>query len=159
MLYTKKKGQTSTEYILLLAVGIIVALLVLALLGKIGGIGQTVSGSSSFWSSTPVGVSNAYFTEATSEFSVVNNNPTTCEVISISILMPDGSTSDIPIGSGFAILRPGQQMTYTPYGWTGCATYEFFTIYPTICYECPVSSGATFCTGGPEHAGYLTTCV
>lgn len=54
----KKLGQTATEYMVVLAVVIIISLIVAAILGQFPGLGSSarVRGSSAFWSSSDIGV-------------------------------------------------------------------------------------------------------
>lgn len=72
----QKKGQTSTEYLIILGVVIVVALIVVAALGGIPGIGTSGAGKTSklFWSSAPVGFESYAISASGSDTVVVKNN-------------------------------------------------------------------------------------
>ena len=77
MLGITKKGQSSTEYLIILAVVIIIALIVVGVLGGIPGVGKSASSRSSaaYWSSTDVAIPDFAVDEGgDSNFMRIRNN-------------------------------------------------------------------------------------
>lgn len=81
----KNKAQTATEYLIILAVVIVIALIVVGVLGGIPSIGGGVSKSAKLaqLSSKPVGVTNYAFLDSGSKLRIKNNQPNTISVNSI----------------------------------------------------------------------------
>ena len=117
-----KKAQAATEYLIILAVVIIIALIVIGVMGGIPGMGTTnrIKVSEHYWASQPVGIdsyavlSNGYYT-----FVLKNNEKKTLIIDKIEIAnakFPSGTT----ILSG--ILPLGGTLTLRAYsGAPGCS--------------------------------------
>lgn len=71
-----KKGQTATEYLIILAVVIIIALIVIGALGGIPGIGRgaTSRASASYWNSADVAITSFAIKESDTVTLIVRNN-------------------------------------------------------------------------------------
>lgn len=71
-----KKGQTATEYLIILAVVIIIALIVIGALGGIPGIGRgaTSRASASYWNSADVAITSYAITESDAVTLNMRNN-------------------------------------------------------------------------------------
>ena len=100
-----KKAQTATEYLIILAVVIIIALIVVGVMGGIPGIGRSTGSrtSSAFWASQDVGIT-AYSVDAGRDvvLEVKNNNrnAVTLTEIYLESSTVDLVTSDVTIPAG-----------------------------------------------------------
>ena len=105
-----KKAQTATEYMIILAVIIIIALIVVGVMGGIPGLGGNTRSraQSSYWQSADVGV--VAFTSGTTNRINLRNNMR--DAIRINEFALDGNNVTGLGGSG-TILAPGEQKQYT----------------------------------------------
>lgn len=99
-----KKAQTSTEYIIILAVVIIIALIVVGVLGGIPGIGKTSAGraSAAYWSTADVAIT-AFAFDAGGDSNVIkirNNLRNQITVTNVNIGGTDVITTDQTVVSG-----------------------------------------------------------
>ena len=103
-----KKAQTATEYLIILAVVIIIALLVVGTLGGIPTLGSGTSASISklALSSGAIGISEYALTGDLLKLRLQNNNPYTVSVDSISI-----ADENCPLGTSAFRLRAGESKT------------------------------------------------
>lgn len=101
-----QRSQTSTEYLIILAVVIIISLIVVGTLGGIPGIGGSAveSGSQAALATLPIGVSDLAFGSVGSKMTIKNNQKNTIEVTSVT-LMSNGASynKDLPV-----TLLPGE---------------------------------------------------
>lgn len=111
-----KKAQTATEYMIILAVVIIIALIAVAILGGIPGIGAGAKTrtSSAYWMSSTLGIiSYANNVSGTDVMKIKNNLKNT---ISISWVNMSTTGSTEPSG-GFnvtnTVMAPGETKTFT----------------------------------------------
>ena len=99
-----KRGQSSTEYLIILAVVIIIALIVIGVLGGIPGIGKTSAGraSAAYWSSADVAITD-YAVDAGGDSNFMglrNNLRNTITVTNVNLGGTDLITTDQSINSG-----------------------------------------------------------
>jgi uncharacterized protein (UPF0333 family) len=127
-MFFNKKGQTATEYLIILAVVIVVALIVVGVMGGIPGIGTGVSkkAAASYWKSTDVAIdSYAIASDGAITLNVRNNMDTAVDISELNI-----STFTMTTGTG--VLTPGQTGTLT--GTTGAACTGSFSYDVSITY-------------------------
>jgi hypothetical protein len=90
-----KKGQTATEYLIILAVVIVIALIVVGVLGGIPSIGGGAKDNSlsAYWATSKVGVNSISVANADGDVTVVlrNNLPNTIDVTSVELVMANGT--------------------------------------------------------------------
>ena len=105
-----RKSQTSTEYLVILAVVIVIALLVVGILGGIPGIGGGASRSTSkaAWSSQPIGVTNWVVDTLGTHLELRNNLPETVTINSITLEDKELSVD--------RILAPGEKLDVYHFG-------------------------------------------
>ncbi len=100
-----KKGQGATEYLIILAVVVIIALIVVSVLGGIPGIGKssTKQASQAYWTTTDIGISEYYLSAATDSLVLTlrNNQDSTITINNVSV-------AGIVNASATMILSPGQ---------------------------------------------------
>ena len=108
MSFTSKKGQGATEYLIILAVVIVIALIVVGVLGGIPGIGSNSQAQAArlYWESQDVAISDYFLSAGTDllTLTVRNNVEDTITVQSITV----GGTSN----STDLTLNPGETGTY-----------------------------------------------
>jgi len=99
-----KKGQTATEYLIILAVVIIIALIVVGVMGGIPGIGRgaTSRSSASYWATADVAITD-YAVSATSDSDriVLKNNlrsPITLSVVDVNGVDLETATTTLGVG-------------------------------------------------------------
>jgi len=118
-MYTNKKmkGQATVEYLVLLAVAIIVALVIFAFMGWVPGFAGSLKERQSklFWSSTyPIQIRDYKITNTTSSFLLQNVGDSKIEVTAISMNNQTDSTLS-PSGNS-ARLAQGQSILFTANG-------------------------------------------
>lgn len=138
-----KKAQTATEYLIILAVVIIIALIVVGVLGGIPGIGRTSGSraSAAYWSSADIAITNYAFDAAgttnvikmrnnlRNQITVTNVEVGGTNVITAAQAISSGETKDMVIASHIDCGDAGDSfsyeiiITYTDSG-TG-ASYSF----------------------------------
>ena len=99
-----KKAQTATEYLIILAVVIIIALIIVGVLGGIPGVGRSSTGraSAAYWSSADVAIADYAF-DAGGDSNVIkmrNNLRSQITVTNVKIGGTDVITTDQVINSG-----------------------------------------------------------
>ncbi|MFH1971911.1 MAG: hypothetical protein ABIJ18_00360 [archaeon] len=104
-----KRGQGATEYLIILAIVIVIALIVIGVLGTIPGIGGNAKqqASESYWETAEIGVVDYYNTFSTDilTVNVKNNQEDTITIDSVTI---DGTVDNTN-----SSLSPGEEATYT----------------------------------------------
>lgn len=99
-----KKGQTATEYLIILAVVIIIALIVVGVMGGIPGIGEAAKGRSSaaFFQTADVAISSYANKDAAASFvlNVRNNLRNTITVTSLTVSAVDVHGTDFTLNPG-----------------------------------------------------------
>ncbi|MFT4304613.1 MAG: hypothetical protein ACMXX8_00845 [Candidatus Woesearchaeota archaeon] len=121
-----KKSQTATEYMVVLAVVIIISLIVAAILGQFPGLGGSarLRGSSAFWHSSDIGVTHFSITYDGTQDDVVitirNNHNYFIRVTDLFLKQSDDFTpaqdGDEGHIQGLFVLAPGDIATITKEG-------------------------------------------
>jgi hypothetical protein len=136
----RKKGQAATEYLIILAVVVIIALIVVGVLGGFQGLsgGITRQQSEAYWSSiADVGVLPNYkISPAIAELTIRNNRPFPIKVSSVLI---DNTGAISPAG---ITIPPGLTANVNVSGHT-CIIQEQYSYNIQIIYVDP-STGRTF---------------
>jgi hypothetical protein len=83
----KTKGQTATEYLIILAVVIIIALIVVGVMGGIPGIGSGAKSqaSSAYWRTAEIAITSSSVNPAGTTLNLRNNNPNTVRINSMTL--------------------------------------------------------------------------
>jgi uncharacterized protein (UPF0333 family) len=114
-MFFNKKGQTATEYLIILAVVIVVALIVVGVMGGIPGIDQGVGrkASASYWKSADVSI-DAYAVTSAGEVTLNIRNALdttiTITAFTVSTAAVDNTAGDIAGLNGLTI-SPGQSVS------------------------------------------------
>jgi hypothetical protein len=128
--YMIKRGQGATEYLIILAVIIVIALIVVGVLGGIPGIGSNAKtqAGEAYWATSEIGVSSYSGSAATDVFkyTIKNNQEDTIIVDSALIGTVTNNTN--------ATLSPGQQADFTV-AYTCENQGDAFDLGATINYE------------------------
>jgi hypothetical protein len=99
-----RKGQAATEYLIILAVVIVIALVVLVAMGKFPGIGRSTVGRSSaaYWSTQDIAITDYAVATAAGvdTFVVKNNMRNAVKITTFSIGGQNLSTADVTLGPG-----------------------------------------------------------
>ncbi len=147
MIYFQKRGQTATEYMIILAIVIVIALIAASILGVLPGMGSTTRGRSAeaYWNSAEIGVvsySIANDGAADDAYLMLRNNEK--ETITIT----DVSFDDEVVSAIDYILGPGDtvEITSSDVG-NICSTGGRFSVYLNITYT-KQPSGDTFYFNG-----------
>jgi len=124
-----KKAQASTEYLVILAVVIIIALVVVAVLGGFIDIGRgaDVQASKAYWRISDIGLVD-WDQSATTFTAVVRNNQD--YKIKISALSPDGGATN---SSGTGVIQPGGTKTLTAI--ISCSAGDTYSYPITVFYN------------------------
>jgi uncharacterized protein (UPF0333 family) len=118
-----KKGQAATEYLVILAVVVIIALIVIGILGGFPAIGRgsSAKASAAYWVSAPIGLSSYDLsnTAASNSLRVINNLASEVTVTSVAL----GGTADDVTDTTF---QPGEtkNIQLTTYTCTAGETYD-----------------------------------
>ncbi len=131
------RGQTSTEYLIILGVVIVVALIVVGALGGIPGIGKGGASKTSklFWGSAPVGFQSFAISASGTDTIVVKNN------LDSSIRLNSVSVNSVNVASD-NLLNPGSSVTLT--GAIGaCTAWQNYEYDVSIGYT-DQTTGANF---------------
>ena len=111
-----KKSQTATEYMIILAVVIIIALIVVGVLGGIPGVGGDARSraSSAFWQSAEVAIVAYSFTATAGDEHVlkVRNNMRDSIIIRNITLSLDASSDPVAFLEANSTMAPGQTETF-----------------------------------------------
>ena len=111
-----RKAQTATEYMIILAVVIIIALIVVGVMGGIPGIGTGArSGTSSaYWKTAKIAVSSYSATEAdTVTLKIRNNMPNTIKINYFNMSSSGSSIATTALTQTDVTLGPGTEKTFT----------------------------------------------
>ncbi len=103
-----RKGQTSTEYLIILGVVIVVALIVVGALGGIPGIGKGGASKTSklFWSAAPVGFQSYALSASGTDTVIVKNN------LDTSVRLNTVTVNSVNVAAN-NLLNPGTSVTLT----------------------------------------------
>lgn len=112
-----KKGQTATEYMIILSVVIIIALIVVGVMGGIPGIGGSTRSrtSEAYWQTADIAISSAALTAGSEPYHTIrirNNLRSTITITSVK-LSESGSTNPVAFNNSPKVLRPGQTVSFT----------------------------------------------
>ncbi|MBI4158876.1 class III signal peptide-containing protein [Candidatus Woesearchaeota archaeon] len=147
----QKKGQTSTEYLIILGVVIVVALIVVAALGGIPGIGTSGAGKTSklFWASAPVGFESYAISASGTDTLVVKNNQ------DFSVTLNSVNVNSVNVANN-NVINPGSSVTLT--GNIGACTAGQNYEYPVSIGYTDQSTGANFTYTGSGN-NLVGTCA
>jgi uncharacterized protein (UPF0333 family) len=147
-----KKGQTATEYLTILAVVIIIALIVVVAMGKFPGIGQSAvsRGSSAYWASADLAISSYSISESGTDTFVLKNNMR--ENIKITNMTVDGKN----IVNTERNLGPGGSVTIISDVSLGCTAGQTYSYDVSLTYEDANGAEYTFTGAGNRLEG---TCA
>jgi len=139
-----KKSQTATEYLIILAVVIVVSLIVVGIMGGIPGIGKSLGrkASSSYWKSADIAI-DSYSNSAGGSvtLNVRNNLDSAINIISFEVASVNLTT--------LGTLSPGQSTTLSGSGLT-CTAGQAFSHNVTIVYQ-DMATNAIYSTSGDGH--------
>ena len=136
-----KKSQTATEYLIILAVVIIIALIVVGVLGGIPGIGKgaTSRASIAYWKSADISITDFAISSSGTDTVIIKNNQR--HTVTINDLI----VNSVDLASGEA-LSPGASRTYT--GNIGsCTAGTSFSYTVSVNYQDSITSGNYNFTG------------
>lgn len=119
-----KKGQTATEYLIILAVVIVIALIVVGVLGGIPSIGGGAKSNtlSSYWRTSEIGVvsmsvgagdapeGGGTYSDASGTLNLRNNMPGTITINNVTLT--DVSSRNIDFNDNQTVLAAGQSGTF-----------------------------------------------
>ena len=119
-----KKGQAATEYLIVLAVVVIIALIVVAITGGIPGIGKGAQGRSSaaYWATADMAITDYGVSAASDDVVTIKNNmrnPVDVTAVSVNGVDLEASTSTLGVGGtktytgAVAACTAGQAYSYT----------------------------------------------
>jgi len=110
----KEKGQAATEYLVILAVVVIIALIVVGVLGGFPTIGRQsdVKASMAYWASAPIGIkANSLTATGDGTLRLVNNLPTSVTVTDIQMDNANPPTTSVYAGAD-TTLEPGEEVNF-----------------------------------------------
>ena len=147
----QKKGQTSTEYLIILGVVIVVALIVVAALGGIPGIGTSGAGKTSklFWASAPVGLESYAISASGTDTLIVKNNQ------DFSVRLNTVSVNSVNVANS-NLLNPGNAVTLTG-NIASCTAGQNYN-YPVSISYTDQATGANFTYTGSGN-NLVGTCA
>ncbi len=133
-----RKGQAATEYLIILAVVVIIALIVVGVLGGFQGLtgGITEQQSATYWAGTEIGIQPNYrLSTSGAELTVKNNRPFTIKVQDVKL----GGAGTM--GGGAVTLNPGStaDVLVDTGATTGCTKGTYFSYNVTMVYVEPTS--------------------
>jgi len=140
----KRKAQTATEYLIILAVVIVIALIVVGVMGGIPGIGRGVGTktSSSYWSSADIAIDAYSITVAGQVTAVVRNNLQKSVTLTAFTI---GGTNMATLGT----LSPGETTTLTSAA-TALPCSGSFSHAVSVTYT-DLATGAAYTFTGDGH--------
>lgn len=132
-----KKGQTAVEYLIILAVVIIIALIVVGVLGGIPGIGRGSGEKASklFWSQAPVGIDNYAISASGTDTVIVRNN------LDTKVTLNTFSVNSVNVANS-NVLNPGDSATLTG-SIAACTAGQSFSYSISITYN-DTETGASY---------------
>ena len=136
-----KKGQTAVEYLIILAVVIIIALIVVGVLGGIPGIGRGSGEKASklFWSQTPVGIDNYAISASGTDTVIVRNN------LDTKVTLTTFSVNSVNVANS-NVLNPGDSVTLTG-AIAACTSGDAFSYSVSMTYN-DTETGASYTYDG-----------
>ena len=143
------RGQAATEYLIILAVVVIIALIVVGVLGAFPALssGITKQQSEAYWINAEVGMlSNYRVTGTTADMTLKNNKGFSIEVTGVTF---DGQGT---LGSP-VILSPGSQADVSVTGIPTCTAGQEFSYTVAITYEDSKSGRVFVFTGTTQLVG------
>jgi len=149
-----KKGQTATEYLIILAVVIIIALITVGVLGGLPSLSGSTDArtSATYWSTADIGI-NSYAVSASTNATFVFKNNLRNSVTLNSVKVKTGNNADTTVLSTASKLGTGKTVTASynltaAAGGNGCATAgDSFAYVVTMNYTDSVT-GATYTFNG-----------
>jgi uncharacterized protein (UPF0333 family) len=147
-----KKGQAATEYLIVLAVVVIIALIVVAITGGIPGIGKGAAGrtSAAYWATQDVAITSFAISAAGDDIVTVKNNAR--EAITITAL----TVNSIALEPATSILGLGGTKSYT--GAVAACTAGQGYSYPVVITYTNSKTGASTTLSG-DGAMLEGTCA
>jgi hypothetical protein len=156
----KKLGQTATEYLIILAVVIVIALIVVGVMGGIPGVGSRGKGGveEAYWTTAPVGLGTVGISATSGESLVIKNNQndviTVTSVTFNGVEMLPGAPDAITVAAGESrtvasgnVIGDGETTT--------CPAGTSFS-FPVVIDYTMQTSGASYTQQGRNIAG---TCA
>ena len=137
-----KKGQTATEYLIILAVVIVISLVVVGVLGGIPGIGASAAARSSaaYWKTQDVAITDYAVSASGADTIIVKNN------LRNTITLNDAVVNSIDLESGSPTLGPGASKTYTG-SIDACTAGQPFRYSVSLSYQDGVTEATYNITG------------
>ena len=136
-----KKSQTATEYLIILAVVIIIALIVVGVLGGIPGIGKGASAraSAAYWRSADVAITDFAISASGTDTVIIKSN------LRNTITVNDLIVNSVDLASG-ETLSSGASRTYTG-SIAACTADQTFSYTVSITYQDSITSANYNFTG------------
>ncbi len=141
----RKRGQTATEYLIILFVVIVIALVVVVAMGQFPGIGEQTGqrGSAAYWSAQDIGIASYAFADDGGRLVLNNNQRNAVAVTNVTIGV--ASSDDTPITLG-----PGGSQTVDLGAGNDCPPGQTYSFDVSIEYT-DQQTGATYTiTGGGQ---------
>lgn len=128
-MYTIKKAQTATEYLIILAVVIIISLIVVGVLGGVPGIGKGAAtrASAAYWRSADVAITDFAISASGSDTVIIKNN------LRNTITVNDLLVNSVDLASG-EVLSSGATKTYSG-AIAACSAGQTFSYPVSIYYQ------------------------
>lgn len=154
----QRRGQTATEYLIILAVVIIIALIVIGVLSGIPSIGGGAgkSAKAGYWKTAEVGITGVAFTpDGNASLVVVNNKASSITIQKIKLTDATGDSNESTTQS---TLTSGQAITYNIYNISSGTASESYAFDVEITYTDVVTGANYIFTGaGNRLEGVRTT--
>lgn len=141
-----KRAQGATEYIIIIAVVLIIALIAIGIMGGIPGIGKGATGKAvaAYWASEEVAITDYAISASGTDTVIVKNN------LRNSIALTDVVVNGIDLESGTTTLGPGGTKTYTS-AIANCTAGQSFSYPAYIYYQDTKTSAYYNITGGGNN--------
>jgi hypothetical protein len=136
-----KKAQGATEYLIVLAIVIIIALIVVGVMGGIPGLGSSAGNraSASYWGNQDVSITDYAVSASGADTIIIRNN------LRNAITLNDLKVNDVDLASGETI-AVGATRTYSG-AIAACTDAQPFSYATSIAYTDTVTSAAYNITG------------
>ncbi len=136
-----KRGQTATEYLIILAVVIIISLIVVGVLGGIPGIGKgaTSRASAAYWRSADIAITDFAITASGTDTVIIKNN------LRNTITVNDFVVNGVDLASG-EVVSAGASKTYTG-NVAACSAGQTFSYTVNTFYRDSITSADYNFTG------------
>ena len=148
-----KKGQTATEYLIILAVVIIIALIVVGVMGGIPGMGGGARSKTSqaYWSTATLAIPSSVIRTNDATFNIQNNAGKDITVTEITI--DDGVNAPVPLNVVDKTITLGNTESIPSVGATfTCTAGDTFSYSIAIAYT-DVNGGTYTFTGEQNYEG------